>query len=62
MQFIESTGIPHTHYVQIRNLFDRRNKNQVSHPGSDNQTAWAVTKTEYEEYLHHVGRCLEFIL
>ncbi|MEG3436172.1 AbiA family abortive infection protein [Pannus brasiliensis CCIBt3594] len=60
--FLQSKGIQHEVCIKIRNLFDRRNSNSVSHPGSDESIAWEVTKEEYLDYYNHVGRCLEFLL
>ena len=48
--------------TKIRNLFDRRNKNPISHPGSDEVVAWAVTKDEYFDYKKYVRKCLKFII
>lgn len=48
--------------TKIRNLFDRRNKNPVSHPGSNEIIAWAVSKNEYIEYKNYVEECLSYIL
>ncbi len=47
---------------KIRNLFDRRNKNPISHPGSEGEIAWAVSKEEYCEYKNYVKECLRYIL
>lgn len=55
-------GVPHEICIDIRNLFDRRNRNTVSHPGSEQRTTWGVTKEEYFKYLEAVGKCLEIIL
>ena len=48
--------------AKIRNLFDRRNKNPISHPGSSEAIAWAVSKPEYNEYKEFVRKCLAYIL
>ncbi len=62
VKFINSKHISHETCIKIRNLFDRRNANSVSHPGSDNSIAWEVTKEEYLDYYEHVGKCLTFPL
>jgi AbiA family abortive infection protein len=62
VKFLRSKGIPHEICIKIRNLFDRRNSNSVSHPGSDGSIAWGVTKEEYLDYYEQVGQCLDFLL
>lgn len=62
VKFLQSKGIQHEICIKVRNLFDRRNSNRVSHPGSDESIAWEVTKEEYLDYYEHVGRCLDFLL
>ncbi len=62
VKYINSKHISHETCIKIRNLFDRRNSNSVSHPGSDNSIAWEVTKEEYLDYYEHVGKCLSFLL
>ncbi|MFM6138975.1 MAG: hypothetical protein ACKPCP_33375 [Sphaerospermopsis kisseleviana] len=62
VKFLQSQGIRHEICIKIRNLFDRRNSNSVSHPGSDGSLAWEVTKEEYLDYYEYVGQCLDVIL
>jgi len=62
VKFLQSKGIQHEVCIKVRNLFDRRNSNRVSHPGSDESLAWEVTKEEYLDYYEHVGQCLDFLL
>jgi AbiA family abortive infection protein len=62
VKFLQSKGIQHEVCIKVRNLFDRRNSNRVSHPGSDESLAWEVTKEEYMDYYKHVGLCLDFLL
>jgi AbiA family abortive infection protein len=62
VKFLQSKGIEHETCIKIRNLFDRRNSNSISHPGSDGSLAWEVTREEYLDYYEHVGQCLEFLL
>ena len=58
-QFLAMGKVPHETCIKIRNLFDRRNKNPVSHADS---LAWPVSQDEYIDYHHHVGVCLSQIL
>ena len=62
VKFLQSKGIQHEVCIKVRNLFDRRNSNRVSHPGSEESIAWEVTKEEYLDYYDHVGQCLDFLL
>lgn len=62
IEFLISLKINSEVKAKIRNLFDRRNKNPISHPGSDEAIAWAVSKIEYEEYKGFVRQCLAHIL
>lgn len=57
--FLINRHVPHETCVKVRNLFDRRNKNPVSHA---DPIAWPVSETEYLDYHHHVGVCLGFLL
>lgn len=62
VKFLYSRDVPHQKCIKIRNLFDRRNSNSVSHPGSDGSLAWEVTREEYEDYYEYVGQCLDLLL
>jgi AbiA family abortive infection protein len=62
VNYLKTRFVPHDICVGIRNLFDRRNRNTISHPSSDNKVAWGVKKEEYFEYREAVGRCLKLIL
>jgi hypothetical protein len=62
IDFLDSQGVPISVCANIRNLFDRRNHNQISHPGSDENTTWSVTKEEYYRYHSHVGKCLRALM
>jgi AbiA family abortive infection protein len=59
VQFLVSSNVPHETCLKIRNLFDRRNKNPVSHA---DPIAWPVGKDEYLDYHNHVGVCLKYVL
>lgn len=62
VNYLRAKCIPHEIIINIRNLFDRRNRNRVSHPGSGQSIAWGVTKEEYIKYQYAVGKCLDLIL
>ncbi len=59
VRFLEKKMVPHEVRIKIRNLFDRRNKNPVSHADT---AAWPVNKSEYLGYRKQVGKCLAHIL
>lgn len=61
VNYLTSKFVPHEICIDIRNLFDRRNRNTVSHPGSDQNIAWGVTENEYIQYRDAVGKCLKII-
>jgi len=58
VQFLQAQGISHQVCIGVRKLFDRRNTNQVSHPGSENFLAWSVSQSEYQLYYQVVYECL----
>lgn len=63
VQFLQDQYISHELCIKIRNLFDRRNLNQVSHAaGEDDQPSWGVSSQEYSDYKDAVGECLRAIL
>ena len=62
VNFLESEGIPNKYRTKIRNLFERRNRNLVSHPSSENNESWTVTEDEYLDYHKSVGECLKRLL
>lgn len=59
VELLISNNVPHDTCIKIRNLFDRRNKNPVSHA---DPIAWPVSEDEYNDYHHHVGICLSYLL
>lgn len=61
-EYLTSINIPYETRITIRNLFDRRNHNGVSHPGKGDNAVWEVTKEEYFDYQKHVGYCLGSLL
>jgi AbiA family abortive infection protein len=62
VDFLISKGISHETCIGIRKLFDRRNSNQVSHPGSEDFVAWSVSKSEYYYYQSKVSDCLSLLI
>ncbi|OWY22674.1 AbiA family abortive infection protein [Sphingobacteriales bacterium UPWRP_1] len=58
VSFLTNAKLPPQNVGKIRNLFDRRNKNPVSHPGGDNLVAWGVSESEYLDYYKAVKACL----
>lgn len=61
-EYLTSINIPYETRITIRNLFDRRNHNGVSHPGTGDGAVWEVTKEEYFNYRQHVGYCVGNLL
>ena len=59
--YLTAKGLDNSTKTKISNLFNRRNNNPVSHPGSDSRVAWAVEKTEYTDYKTYVAKTLETI-
>lgn len=60
--FLIEQGVPPDIATGIRNLFDRRNVNQVSHPGTPESVTWGVSNDEYKQYYSWVAECLNYIL
>jgi len=60
--FLRSKMVPPDICISIRNLFDRRNTNQVSHPGFEENVTWSVEIDEYMQFRSQVGRCLGSLL
>jgi AbiA family abortive infection protein len=61
-RFLRTQMVPPDVCIGIRNLFDRRNTNQVSHPGSEENVSWSVAIEEYSRYRSQVGKCLGSLL
>ena len=59
IEFLQARTVPHETCIKIRNLFDRRNKNPVSHA---DPIAWPVSRDEYLGYYEQVGRCAMHLL
>jgi AbiA family abortive infection protein len=62
VRFCRTRGMPNEMVMAIRNLFDLRNMNVVSHPGHDGRAAAGISQSDYREWRIHVGNGLEFIL
>lgn len=62
IEFLQSRQLPNRICITIRKLFDRRNANQVSHPGSEQSNSWGVSKEEYYTYKQMVGEALQGLL
>ncbi|MBL3656762.1 AbiA family abortive infection protein, partial [Fulvivirga sediminis] len=60
-QYLKSIYLDNNTVIQIRNLFDRRNNNPISHAGSDSRIAWGVSKQEYYVYKGYVSKVLDWI-
>jgi AbiA family abortive infection protein len=61
INFLNSKHVPHHICMKIRNLFDRRNSNGISHPGFSECIVSEVAEGEYWDYYKNVGECLNFI-
>ncbi|MEM7179593.1 MAG: AbiA family abortive infection protein, partial [Spirochaetota bacterium] len=48
--------------IQIKNLFDRRNINPISHPGGVQDYYKPISKAEYNDYKEKVGNCIKIII
>jgi hypothetical protein len=62
VNFLDTCKVSPEICIGIRNLFDRRNTNQVSHPGSEEYVTWSVTAEDYRIYRAQVGECLASLL
>lgn len=62
VKYCEKKGVPVETCMSIRNLFDLRNNNGISHPGNQQQVLVAVSKTKYYQYKDQVGKGLDYIL
>ncbi|WP_176528130.1 AbiA family abortive infection protein [Bacillus cereus] len=59
-EFLKAQYVDHSICIKIRNMFDRRNNNLVSHSGDENIQGTAVTKEEYTIYKDAVSSCLKY--
>jgi len=60
--FLRTRGVPNNIRTKINNLFDRRNNNPISHPGSDVRVAWSVSEEEYCKYKTTVNQAISLIV
>lgn len=60
-EFLKKQNVDHPISIQIRNMFDRRNNNLVSHSGDEKIQGTAVTKEEYTIYKTAVSNCLQHL-
>ncbi|MFJ7993295.1 AbiA family abortive infection protein [Peribacillus frigoritolerans] len=60
-EFLKIQSIDHFNCIKIRNMFDRRNNNLVSHSGDEKIQGKAVTKEEYTIYKAAVSSCLKHL-
>jgi AbiA family abortive infection protein len=62
IDYLRSINVPHEICIGIRNLFDQRNRNRISHPGSEEYTVSGVSREIYLKYRQNVADCLARIL
>jgi AbiA family abortive infection protein len=62
ISYLQTVNVPITTTSQVRNLFDQRNNNPVSHTGSDEHPPLKIDQQMYYTYHDHVGKCLSYIL
>lgn len=62
VDYLRSENIPHKIVIKIKNMFDRRNNNLVSHSVDSDNSVNGVSKDEYFEYKKNVGMCLSHII
>lgn len=60
--FLKSMNIDFDIIINIKNLFDRRNTNNISHPSSESINNQSVEYIEYINYKNYVKMCLQLIL
>jgi len=62
IDLLDRLGVPSDTRSNIRNMFDRRNNNLISHPASVEQSMSGVTHDEYRRFRSHVGLCVASIV
>lgn len=60
--FCYSCGMPNETSIAFRNLFDLRNQNPVSHPGSARRKAIVVDPIQYSSVHASIGKGIPFLL
>ncbi len=61
-KFLQKFRIANEVKIQIKNLFNRRNINPLSHPGGDTDYYLPISKAEYMEFKDKVGICIYEII
>jgi AbiA family abortive infection protein len=60
--YLRSKNVSHEICIGIRNLFDQRNRNKISHPGSEEYAVSEISREIYLKYRNIVANCLATIL
>lgn len=60
--FLRSRQVPHEIIIVIKNMFDRRNNNLVSHTVDSDRSVSGVSRGEYYKFKEYVGKCFNHIL
>lgn len=60
-KFLYSTGLRNDLVLMVKTLFDIRNMNPISHPGSTNVPTEVVSEDDYKRYRSGVEACIEYI-
>ena len=58
LKYLSSINVPHEICIGIRNLFDQRNRNKISHPGSEEYAVSGISREIYFHYREIVANCL----
>jgi AbiA family abortive infection protein len=61
VNFLYNLGLSNEGILLVRSLFDLRNMNPISHPGSTNTPTEVVSESEYKKYRKGVGICIKKI-
>lgn len=59
LKYLLSNNVPHEICIGIRNLFDQRNRNKISHPGSKEYVVSGISREIYLKYRKNVADCLD---
>jgi len=62
IDFLRSKQVPHKVTIKIKNMFDRRNNNLVSHSVDSDNTVSGVSRDEYYDYKKCVKECLNIVI
>lgn len=58
LQFLDKLNLSNIHLAFTIQFFDRRNKNNISHPGEELMENWIVSKNEYLEFKSNLNTLL----